>query len=159
VRVCDIWAEIEQGLKTATFFRITVKRGPISIFFGIRSPEETLHRKVVNLSTSPEICHRTTLRNAELVLIDCLYFYGNVKKLLIQAVKVWIKDIKVYGFHFLNFFTPKLYRFPHKKMNSTSCSENLSNSACERSRRLARFAFRHLLRALFLQILPWSWKQ
>jgi len=51
--------------KTATFlfFRInnSVKREPISIIFGILSPEETLHQKVVKLSTSPEICHRTTL--------------------------------------------------------------------------------------------------
>jgi len=38
-----------------------VKREPISIIFGVRSLEETLHQRVVNLSTSPEICHRTTL--------------------------------------------------------------------------------------------------
>jgi len=36
--------------------------------FGIRSPEETLQQKVVILSTSPEICHRTTLWNTELVV-------------------------------------------------------------------------------------------
>jgi len=37
------------------FFRITlVKREPISIIFGIKSPEETLHQMVVNLSTLPE---------------------------------------------------------------------------------------------------------
>jgi len=38
----------------------SVKRGPISIIFGILSPEETLayraYQKVVNLSTLPEIC-------------------------------------------------------------------------------------------------------
>ena len=44
------------------FFRITlVKREPISIIFGIKSPEETLHQMVVNLSTLPEVCRRTTL--------------------------------------------------------------------------------------------------
>jgi len=44
--------------KTATFLFFknnSVKREPISIILGIRSLE------VVNLSTSPEICHRTTL--------------------------------------------------------------------------------------------------
>jgi len=52
--------------------KLIVKRGPISIIFGTRSLEETIHQKVVNLSTSPEICHCTTLWNAELVFIDCL---------------------------------------------------------------------------------------
>jgi len=45
------------------FYYNSVKCGSISIIFGIRSSEETLHQKVVNLSTSPKICHRTTLCN------------------------------------------------------------------------------------------------
>jgi len=103
--------------KTATFlffYNNSVKRRPISII-GIRSPEETLHQKVINLFTSPEICHRTTLRNAELVFITVCN--GDiVKKHLLQAVNVWIKDIKVYGFYCsINFFTLKLCCFPHKK--------------------------------------------
>ena len=44
----------------SSFFNF-VKHGRISIIFGIQSPEEMLHQKVVNLATSPEICHRTTL--------------------------------------------------------------------------------------------------
>ena len=43
----------------------SVKREQISIIFGIQSLEETLQQKVVNLSTPPEICHRTTLWNSK----------------------------------------------------------------------------------------------
>ena len=59
---------------------------------------------------------------------------------------------------FLNFFTPKLYRFPHKKMNSTSCSENLSNSAMRTLKATWLIHLRQLLRALFLQTLSWRHK-
>ena len=51
----------QKKLPSFLFFRVTVKREPISIIFGIQSLEETLHQKVVNLSTSPKICHCTTL--------------------------------------------------------------------------------------------------
>ena len=67
------WETVSKNCHLFVFFKNnSVKRGPISIICGIRSPEETLHQKVVNLSTSPEICHRTTLWNAELVFTDCL---------------------------------------------------------------------------------------
>ena len=52
----NLWHRVSK--KTATFLYFwnnSVKREPISIIFGIRSPEETLHQKVVNLSTSPKI--------------------------------------------------------------------------------------------------------
>ena len=51
---------------------------------------------------------------------------------------------------FLNFFTPKLYRFPHKKMNSTSCSENLSQQRLRTLKATWPIRFRQLLRALVM---------
>ena len=48
------------------FFRIILSNvNRFQYFFGIRSLEKTLHQKVVNLSTSPEICHRTILWNSK----------------------------------------------------------------------------------------------
>jgi len=85
-----------------------------------------------------------------------------LRNFVFKQLRCKLKISKSMDFYcFLNFFTPKLYRFPHKKMNPTLCSENLSNSACERSRRLdrfasvsccARFCFRH-----FRDVI--SWKQ
>jgi len=54
---------------------------------------------------------------------------------------------------FLNFFTPKLYRFPHKKMNNFM----LWKFVQQRLRTLMAtwpIHFRHLLCTLFLQTLP-----
>jgi len=94
----------------------SVKRGPISIFFWYTESRGNITPKGCKFVqfTLNSCC--TTLWNAELMFIDCLY-NNIVKKLLIRAVKVWIKNIKVNGFLLFsyNFFTPKLYRFPHKK--------------------------------------------
>jgi len=69
--------------KTATFLyiRITVKRGPISIIFRVWCPEETLQQKVVNLSTTLPCVMQNSLT-------VCNGNIKNIKKLLIQAVKV-----------------------------------------------------------------------
>jgi len=47
------------------FWNYSVKHEPISVIFGVRNLEETWHQNYINLSTSPEICCRTTLRNSK----------------------------------------------------------------------------------------------
>jgi len=85
-------------------------------------PKETLHQKVVNVSTSPEICHRTTLWNAELVFIDCLRLL--LRNILFKQLRCELKISKSMDFYcFLNFFTPKLYYFPHKKWTQLHAME------------------------------------
>ena len=74
------------------FLRITVKREPISIICGIRSLEETLHQKVVNLSTSPEImsphylCEIPNSYFSSISLIGFEYFgYLSIKRTQCQS--------------------------------------------------------------------------
>ena len=62
-KLCFIIHCVLKKLPLFCFYNNSVKRGPISKIFGIRSPEETLRQMVVNLSTSPKICHCTTLWN------------------------------------------------------------------------------------------------
>jgi len=76
----------QKNCHSFVFQNNSVKRGTISIIIGIWSLEETLHQKVVNLSTSPEI---VTALPCETQNYYSLTVCNNiVKKLLIQAVKV-----------------------------------------------------------------------
>jgi len=83
--------------------------------FGIWSPEEMLHQEVVNLPTSPEIHYHTTLWNAQLV--HWLFVTGILlRNFLFKQLRCELRISKSIDFYcFCNLFTPKLYRFPHKK--------------------------------------------
>ena len=72
---------------------------------------------------------------------------------------MWIKVIKVYGFLLFSSFlyTEVIYRFPHKKMNPTPCSENLSNSACNDQGDLTN-SLPSVVERTFIQTLPWCHK-
>ena len=49
------------------FSNNSVKAQPIVIIFSIRHPEETVHRKITQLPSSPVNCFRTSLRSAKII--------------------------------------------------------------------------------------------
>ena len=49
------------------FSNNSVKDQPIVIIFSIRHPEETVHRKITQLPSSPVNCFRTSLRSAKII--------------------------------------------------------------------------------------------
>jgi len=146
---------------TFLFFRITlVKCGQISIIFGTLSPEETLHQNVVNLSTSPEICHRNNWNLVKCrTSIHWLFVTGIfLRNFLFKQLRCELKISKSIDFYcFLNLFTPKLYRFPHK--NEPNFMLWKIGQQCLRTLKATwPIRFSQLLHALFLQTLPWRHK-